>query len=687
MNEKKIIRHTRDGMQRVNLVTGKKEQLTHTGEHRFSPTSQRRFGEKKPATSGIYGTAAKASAIRRQRSGSGVQGSEKTGAALRFKLAGNSKFRLEKGKGALARPVKSAVLLQHGWKIRSEKEKLRAKYGLAAKKKEKFKSDTQKKNLAADRKDTDRKKKYAAARFSVDGKSRVYHVRAARFRRENAAASVVRGTRFRGTQSSDRLAIPSALSRFRSSSAGLIPLRSSARFQGGTSGGKTRFSSPMSKKGLVLQYLLRKGSSAAGRAGKDDEDKEDNFALSALAGGKRSLSAVERNLRLYQKYRGRASVQAANRAVLRRAAIRRAVMQKATQKAVEHGIKSVIKAAASKAVALLFPKIAIAVVIAFVVAFVILYIASLVQMIASIGSTAATLHNPPLESYVEELDEGFRDEIQQVRNDTGGDDDVVRTVGLDKTDTDPYALALISLGSWENVDVNDDTKLALESVHDAIYGYTVTHQQKTEEIDEGNGWHTNHYTEYTIRINVMAPEDYISANYPPDTAAVLLDNLEVLREIEAEVGDLEIDVPTEIIPSEGEFAWPVPGHTTLSSYWGDGRNHKGIDIADAGINGQPVVAMADGKVTRAIDGYGVGYPGSPDGGGYGNHVYLEHGNGLTSRYGHMSRVVVSVGDTVKKGQIIGYVGSSGDSSGPHLHFEIRENGTPKDPMLWYQDDA
>ena len=97
--------------------------------------------------------------------------------------------------------------------------------------------------------------------------------------------------------------------------------------------------------------------------------------------------------------------------------------------------------------------------------------------------------------------------------------------------------------------------------------------------------------------------------------------------------------------------------------------------------------MADGKVTRAIDGYGVGYPGSPDGGGYGNHVYLDHGNGLTSRYGHMSRVVVSVGDTVKKGQIIGYVGSSGDSSGPHLHFEIRENGTPKDPMLWYQDDA
>ncbi|WP_283610044.1 murein hydrolase activator EnvC family protein [Faecalispora anaeroviscerum] len=127
--------------------------------------------------------------------------------------------------------------------------------------------------------------------------------------------------------------------------------------------------------------------------------------------------------------------------------------------------------------------------------------------------------------------------------------------------------------------------------------------------------------------------------------------------------------------SKGQFTWPVPGYTKLSSYWGDGRGHKGIDIAGSGIYGKAIVAADSGKVILANH--------SGWGGGYGLCAYLDHGGGYSTRYGHMSNVVVNTGDVVKKGQVIGYVGSTGDSSGPHLHFEIRVNGVAQNPMKWF----
>lgn len=136
----------------------------------------------------------------------------------------------------------------------------------------------------------------------------------------------------------------------------------------------------------------------------------------------------------------------------------------------------------------------------------------------------------------------------------------------------------------------------------------------------------------------------------------------------------------------GEYAWPVPGHTTLSSPFGqrDGEYHKGIDISDGNISGAQIVAAADGTVIRAATGFGPGHIGSTDGGGYGNHCYIQCANGIVMRYGHASSILVKVGDTVKRGQVIGYVGTSGSSTGPHLHFEIRQNDNPIDPMQFYQ---
>ena len=95
--------------------------------------------------------------------------------------------------------------------------------------------------------------------------------------------------------------------------------------------------------------------------------------------------------------------------------------------------------------------------------------------------------------------------------------------------------------------------------------------------------------------------------------------------------------------------------------------HAGMDFRAA--TGSAVKATAAGVVTKA------GWNG-----GYGRLVEIDHGNGYSTRYGHMSKIIVSEGDTVKIGDVIGAVGSSGRSTGPHLHYEVRKNGTAVDPL-------
>ena len=137
--------------------------------------------------------------------------------------------------------------------------------------------------------------------------------------------------------------------------------------------------------------------------------------------------------------------------------------------------------------------------------------------------------------------------------------------------------------------------------------------------------------------------------------------------------------------SDSSFGWPCPGHFYVSSTYGYrwGSLHKGIDISQN--KGADVVASKSGKVIRAVSSCTHNYGKSSNccGNGYGNHVIILHDDGTYSTlYGHMERIVVSVGDTVKKGDTIGYVGSTGYSTGFHLHFEIRKNGTPIDPSSY-----
>ena len=122
------------------------------------------------------------------------------------------------------------------------------------------------------------------------------------------------------------------------------------------------------------------------------------------------------------------------------------------------------------------------------------------------------------------------------------------------------------------------------------------------------------------------------------------------------------------------FAEPVPGHAINSKFGmrrlgGEpgARQHKGVDIAAP--MGTSVYGSAEGVVLR------IGY----DPAGYGNFIEMRHPNGMTSLYGHLSRVDVASGDTVKPGQRTGLIGSTGYSTGPHLHFEIRREGAQINP--------
>lgn len=132
------------------------------------------------------------------------------------------------------------------------------------------------------------------------------------------------------------------------------------------------------------------------------------------------------------------------------------------------------------------------------------------------------------------------------------------------------------------------------------------------------------------------------------------------------------------------FTWPVPGfyHISYGVGWRWGAYHAGIDIYSDNIRGAKICAAADGTVIRAVNGCPHDYAKNGScgcGGGYGNYCIIDHGNGYWTLYGHSEGIVVSVGQTVKQGDVLGTVGSTGYSTGPHLHFEIRLNGVAMDP--------
>ena len=168
-----------------------------------------------------------------------------------------------------------------------------------------------------------------------------------------------------------------------------------------------------------------------------------------------------------------------------------------------------------------------------------------------------------------------------------------------------------------------------------------------------------------------------------------------LEEMEAELKKAANDLDAEIkrkekeyadqiknVVSESGFLWPLPaGQNTLTSFYGNredpfthkSKNHTGIDVSAP--KGTPIYAAKSGVVTTSKLGSGS----------YGEHVVLSHSDGTSTLYAHMSARNVTQGQTVKQGAVIGYVGTTGRSTGNHLHFEVRVHGDRRDPLSYFKD--
>jgi murein DD-endopeptidase MepM/ murein hydrolase activator NlpD len=184
----------------------------------------------------------------------------------------------------------------------------------------------------------------------------------------------------------------------------------------------------------------------------------------------------------------------------------------------------------------------------------------------------------------------------------------------------------------------------------------------------------------TLRANASAEEGR--------QKALLSDVRSRVKEFEAQIAALKKESDSiaallrsrqagqKLVPSgKGVLSAPVPGGITSGfgprkhPIFGTIRMHTGVDFS--GTSGTPIKAAADGVVVVA-----------EVRGGYGNAVVIDHDNALATLYAHQSRMAVAAGAKVVKGQTIGYVGSTGFSTGPHLHFEVRVNGNPVDPMRY-----
>jgi murein DD-endopeptidase MepM/ murein hydrolase activator NlpD len=188
-------------------------------------------------------------------------------------------------------------------------------------------------------------------------------------------------------------------------------------------------------------------------------------------------------------------------------------------------------------------------------------------------------------------------------------------------------------------------------------------------------------TEHDSLLGVGGPDEVsLPPAYQTDLSKQISEDLNQLRQsaVKQEISFQElIDFFSEqrSILASTPSIWPVRGWVTsgfgkrTDPFTGYRKMHDGLDIAARA--GTPVIAPCDGIVTRIARDYG-----------YGKMLEINNGNGIVTRYGHNSKIVVRVGDKVKRGDLIAYVGNTGRSTGPHLHYEIVVNGVHVNPMKY-----
>lgn len=169
------------------------------------------------------------------------------------------------------------------------------------------------------------------------------------------------------------------------------------------------------------------------------------------------------------------------------------------------------------------------------------------------------------------------------------------------------------------------------------------------------------------QIAAAANSDLLSTEIESTEAAIA----ELEDEIKAQYGEGAVNLGGTGYEGTGNFIWPMPGYTYITCYYGDG-GHRGIDIAGGDIYGKAIIAADSGFVE---------YAGWND--SYGYCVFINHGNGYETRYAHMSALGTSTGAYVSSGDTIGFVGSTGNSTGPHLHFEVINGGSTTNPFGYF----
>ena len=208
-----------------------------------------------------------------------------------------------------------------------------------------------------------------------------------------------------------------------------------------------------------------------------------------------------------------------------------------------------------------------------------------------------------------------------------------------------------------------DTFWAMHEINAEVEEVTTTPEPTEDEPDP------EPVTEYILHITVSSK----SVDALADLYRFTQDQRDILQQLlSEEMRPSLLALCGGIAVADGELCWPLPGHTYISCHFGEvdafgNAGHRGTDIPAP--EGTPILAAHSGTVI--ISGWNNSY---------GNQVLLDNGAGLSTRYAHMTQTAVTAGEAVTAGQVIGYVGNTGDSTGFHLHFEVMQNGVRVNPM-------
>ena len=638
MLEKEVVRFTRGGMQRVNLATGSREQLTDSGEHKFHPGREARF----------RADSALAEASRQLRPGSLRRGKFSPSSAVRLDAKSERPVRLRDGsrqkdkvpavpRSTLPKEQQAAVARQVRLRA-SEQGRLEAVRRL-------WKNNREIQTRAALHRrgkmiQERRKRAGSHAGFSSSGSS----VSSAFLQTGPGETSEPSGTSFSGSHPNN-----SAITSSRSSYAG---------------------------------PLFKAASMAARNTVRSTQEQDENSAVSFLAAVQTNTTFLVSLLR--RRKNNETKKQQEYKAAVRRQAAKKAARQAAQKAAQQTAVKETAKAAAHKA-ALSSPPVLILLVAAGLLALVVLLVTLTTALTSLFGGVGASLDDTALETYVTSLDTSFRNEIE---NKMGKDDERQGSY----PNTNAYALALLATGDWVVDSLTAEIKAEMSRIYDLLNTYkTKDGEIRVDGEDEGIGY-IKHIKIYVI--TKKSPEDILDElGYSGEERKRMeqrLEELYTLQEIFPSDGIAggggEIIDPDADWIGTGIFQWPLPENGTITSYFGNRVNpvtgkpdfHTGTDIAMP--EGTPILAAADGtvEIANGTDSWGDSY---------GYYVKLDHGSGFETLYAHCSSICVTAGQEVSQGEVIGYVGTTGNSTGNHLHFEVRKNGQRVDALDYFTQET